>query len=99
MNISKILMASACACMLMFASCKTPQNVAYFQNPETIVEIASQQQLIKLKPGDKLSIVVKSKDPVVSDLFNLPQYTQRVGTASASSNSTGSQVQTYHPVS
>lgn len=98
MKILKVLMASACFCM-MITSCKTPENITYFQNPETVVELVSTQHAIKLQPGDKLSIVVKSKDPVVSDLFNMPIFTQRLGVASASTLATGASTQNYRPVS
>lgn len=69
--------------LLGVSSCKAPKDVTYFQNDETLIDIANQQP-IKVRPEDKLSIVVKSKDPGVSDLFNLPTYTQRVGVASMS---------------
>ncbi|MBD5288499.1 MAG: polysaccharide export protein [Bacteroides sp.] len=61
--------------------CKAPQDVAYFQDTDanTIIEIAAAKQ-ITVQPGDKLSIVVKSKDPAISDLFNLPVYSTRIGT-------------------
>lgn len=65
--------------------CKVPEKVAYFQdtNANTIVELAAARQ-ITVQPGDKLSIVVKSKDPAISDLFNLPVYTTRVGMGGSS---------------
>lgn len=94
MRISNILISVALGGMLFLSSCKTPQNVAYFQNPETVVDVLSQQP-IRLVPGDKLSIVVKSKDPMVSDLFNLPIYSQRVGTSGGTTNATGAQTQLY----
>ena len=61
--------------------CKAPQDVAYFQDTDanTIIELAAAKQ-ITVQPGDKLSIVVKSKDPAISDLFNLPVYSTRIGT-------------------
>lgn len=89
-------------CAILFAaaaigasSCKAPQNVAYFQDNESIVTIANQQP-IKVRPDDKISIVVKSKDPAVSDLFNLPVYSQRIGTGSVN-NSNGTQLREYRP--
>lgn len=62
---------------MAMASCSAPKDVAYFQNEETIInEIKSQP--IKVRPGDKLAIVVKSKDAGVSSLFNLPVYSTRL---------------------
>ncbi|MDE6682724.1 MAG: polysaccharide biosynthesis/export family protein [Muribaculaceae bacterium] len=65
---------------VLLPGCKVPEKVAYFQDTEanTIGERASAKQ-IPVPPGDRLSIVVKSKDPAISDLFNLPVYTTRVG--------------------
>lgn len=68
------------AVMMMLSGCRTPQDVAYFQDTtaESILELPAVKQ-ITIQPGDKLSIVVKSKDPAISDLFNLPVYTTRIG--------------------
>ena len=41
-----------------------------------------------MKPGDKLSIVVKSKDPALSALFNLPVYSSRIGQGGSTNGST-----------
>lgn len=98
MKVSKILAVSAGVCMLWMTSCKAPQEIAYFQNPETVIAIAQQDQF-KLQPGDKLNIIVKSKDPVVSDLFNLPNYSQRLGVSSSSSSASGATSQLYKGVS
>ncbi len=67
------------AAMVMTA-CGVPKDVAYFQDVDsaTILETAKSAP-IKVKPGDKLSIVVKSKDPQLSALFNLPVYSSRIG--------------------
>ena len=59
--------------LLMVSSCKTPSNISYFQdfynNPDPVVNL--QNKLITIKPTDKLYIGVKSKDPQISQLFNL----------------------------
>lgn len=97
MKINKILgLALVSVSMLAFTGCKAPQDVAYFQNAESIMNVANVQP-IKIKPEDKLQIIVKSKDPAVSDLFNMPVYSQRVGTGSLSSND-GVVSRTYRPV-
>lgn len=77
-NIKTSLLGIVLAVLL--TGCKVPEKVAYFQDTDanTIIELASAKQ-ITVQPGDKLSIVVKSKDPAISDLFNLPVYTTRVG--------------------
>ena len=64
--------------LAFLASC-TPKNVAYFQDltEEAIVLPSSGE--IKIKPNDKLSIVVKTMDPSLSALFNLAITTDRTG--------------------
>lgn len=72
-------------CAVLMSSCTTPKNVAYFQDLSDVEVVeTSAQQLIKVKPEDKLSIVVKSKDPALSELFNLNVYSTRVGQNAAS---------------
>lgn len=88
------LIAAAGLCS---TSCKTPQNVAYFQDATDVVSVVNSTP-IKVRPDDKLSIVVKSKDAAVSDLFNLGVYTTRVGTSTNTAPSgTGTQTIQYHP--
>lgn len=76
----KKIIAGLLLCIVM-TGCKVPQKVAYFQDTDTntIVDLAESKQ-ITVKPGDRISIVVKSKDPAISDLFNLPVYSSRIGT-------------------
>ena len=51
----------------------TPKNVAYLQNiDDTITTADALSTLIRVKPEDKISIVVHSKDDQLSKLFNLP---------------------------
>lgn len=81
MDIKKIAAGIAGVIMtIALTGCKTPKNVSYFQDTDsnTIIELVSPKQ-ITVQDGDKLSIVVKSKDPSISDLFNLPVYTSRIG--------------------
>ncbi|MDE6006718.1 MAG: polysaccharide biosynthesis/export family protein [Muribaculaceae bacterium] len=94
MKLSRILLVCAGTALLMLSSCKAPQNIAYFQNEEMIFPIAQQEQF-KLQPGDKLNIIVKAKDPMVSELFNLPTYSQRLGASSSTSSASGATSQVY----
>ena len=76
-------------------SCSTPKNVTYFQDiTETVVPVS--QTEIKVQPHDRLSIVVKSKDPALSSLFNLTVASNRLG-YEASTSGTGSSLRTYTP--
>lgn len=68
------------AITLILGSCSAPKNVAYFQDfDQTMVVEAQQRQTIKVKPDDKLQIIVSSKDPQLASLFNLPVVTTRLG--------------------
>lgn len=60
--------------------CSTPKNITYFQDLENTVYTQPAQPIpFKVEPGDKLSIIVKAKDKALSDLFNLPVITSRLG--------------------
>ena len=52
--------------------CSAPGNVAYFQNAEAIRGMALQdEQPLRLRPKDKINIVVSSADPMLVSQFNL----------------------------
>lgn len=76
----------------LFASCATTKKVTYFQDlnngdTKTITTLVNK---IKMMPGDKLSIVVNSKDPELVALFNLVVPTRQFGSEnSGSSNNSG----------
>lgn len=58
---------------LMLGGCVTPKKIAYMQDIDTtVIETQQNPQTMRLEPGDKLSIVVHSKDPSLAALFNLP---------------------------
>lgn len=66
----KLLITAAVAFAL--ASCAAPKNIIYFQDSaENNVNKIETSRPIRFKPGDKLSIIVGSRDPQVSALFNL----------------------------
>lgn len=60
------------AATLLLASCSTPKNITYFPDQTTGSIVKAKEFLdIKVKPEDKLSIVVSTQDPALSALFNL----------------------------
>lgn len=71
-------------------SCQPAKEVAYFQDipVETTIQLAEQQQ-IKLQPGDKITIVVSSKDPQLANLFTLTTTSRRAGSSSNTDSSNG----------
>ena len=89
MNFSKFVLSGALGIALLAAtSCGTPKNVAYFQdlnnNPDTVITL--QNRVITVKPTDKIYIGVKSKDPQISQLFNLTGGTSGSGAYNMSHN-------------
>ena len=72
---------------LLLCSCSAP-NVAYFKDLENgQTEKVAHDLAIRLQPEDKVSIIVKSKDPQLSELFNLPVISGRIGYAQISTTS------------
>lgn len=66
--------------LLVLSGCKTPKDIAYFQEADVAALYQAAADLpITIKPDDKLSIIVKCKDPEIANLFNLPVYSVRVG--------------------
>lgn len=87
-----------CAILLMLfmlSSCKTPM-VGYFTDltPDQTQAINNITD-IRIQPDDKLSIVVKSKDPLLSELFNLPVISNRIGYSQSSSSNNSLQMSVY----
>ena len=74
-----------------FGSCAAPQNIAYFQDVRDDTTLThAKLQPIRLKPADQISIVVSSRDPQVTSMFNLPLYSNRIGQATGSISDGGS---------
>lgn len=75
------------------SSCRTPKNVAYFQNAEAIRGMTLQnEQPFRLRPKDKINIVVSSTDPMLVNQFNLTSVSQNfkaLGTTLAPETSVG----------
>ena len=64
------------------ASCATPANISYFQDAVNDTTLTpAKAQPIRLKPMDQISVIVNSRDPQVTAMFNLPYYTTRIGEA------------------
>ena len=80
---------------MLFSSCAAP-NVSYFNDMQNGQTMDVQQMMdIRLRPDDKISIVVNSKDPLLADLFNLPIISHRVGYTQASSLNSSQQMSVY----
>ena len=78
---------TACALFLLIigtmflSSCGSSKQVVYFQDlkpGESEVKLP-EVQAITVQPEDKISIIVNSRDPQLTDLFNLPYVTRQLG--------------------
>ncbi len=67
----KVVLAVPVAAVALMTACSTPKDVTYLQDIQSNVLVATQQvKEIKLQPGDKLDIVVHSRDKDLADMFN-----------------------------
>jgi polysaccharide export outer membrane protein len=72
-NHQKISIIIALFAIMLFASCATPEEIAYFQDePLANYEELEVNTDIVYKTNDKLSIIVSSIDPITAKPFNLP---------------------------
>lgn len=79
------LFAMIILCAVSLGSCSTPKDIAYFQDAEAIRGMALQsEQLFRLRPQDKINIVVNSADPMLVQQFNLVSRTTNSLTLGAS---------------
>lgn len=91
--LKRCLLLAACAALL--SSCATPKEVVYFQDlQQTDGTLAAvQAKEIRVRPDDKISIIVNSRDPQLTDLFNLPYISRQLGQTLRSVTSTYGQSQ------
>ena len=80
----------------LIAACSAPKNITYFQDilAGESTDVMPESQ-IRLRPEDKISIVVNCNDPKITNLFNLPYTTQRLGATSESTSNYGQGVSGY----
>ncbi len=67
--------------ILLLSSCKSSEKVVYFQDlysGKNNITLAPAQD-ITLRPEDKITIIVNSRDPQLTDLFNLPYVSRQLG--------------------
>lgn len=71
-------------------SCATPKDISYFQDLHqgTTEFTITEPVEIRVRPKDKLFIIVNSQDPKLTNLFNLPIISQQIGLENASYSGT-----------
>jgi len=81
--------------VLLLAGCSAPRNIAYMQDIRSDERRDVAAVHVTARPGDKISIVVNSKNPELADMFNLPIMTHRIGQPMNSGNNYNQQVSSY----
>lgn len=79
------------ASLILLGACSTSKEITYFQDlrpGESELTLTTPVE-IKIQPKDKLSILVNSQDPRLTNLFNLPIFTQQIGQESNTGSSRG----------
>lgn len=95
MKFCKIL--SSFLMMIVVVSCSTPKGISYFQDlkPGVTELIITDSVEIKVRPKDKLSILVNAQDQKLTNLFNLPIVSQQIGQESRGSSGNARGVSGY----
>lgn len=95
MKFCKIL--SLTLLVLAAVSCSTPKEISYFQDLQPgVTELTITDSVeIKVRPKDKLSILVNAQDQKLTNMFNLPIVSQQIGQESTGSSGTSRGVSGY----
>lgn len=84
---------------LVMVGCSTPKKVAYMQDLENGTSVkAAYDNAIRLQPEDKISIIVNTKDAVLSNLFNLPVISHHIGQGENSALMSSNSYVSYYTV-
>ena len=87
------------ALLLLMSSCNVSKRITYFQDIQDhqVTSSTTEQPTpeIRLRPEDKISIIVNSKVPELTALFNLPYISRTVGSTNESVSSSGRGVSNY----
>ena len=81
--------------VLLLAGCSASRKIAYMQDVRSDVRREVATIPVTAQPGDKISIVVNSKNPELADMFNLPVMTHRIGQPMNSNYNYNQQVSSY----
>ena len=69
--------------LVVVASCKSPQ-ISYFQDSNDGLELLLKENgAIRLRPGDKVTVIVNTKDQEYNNMYNLPYAPARIGQSSS----------------
>lgn len=75
--------------IVLMTSCKAPQ-ISYFQDSADGVEfLLKEDGVVRMRPGDKVTVIVNTKDQEYNNMFNLPYTPVRIGQSSSYTTSQG----------
>ena len=89
-KLDKYLLVLTFLCFL--ASCSSSKRIAYFQDlkpGESELFTSLSPHYIKVLPGDKITILINSREPQLAELFNLAITAKAIGTTSNNSGILG----------
>ena len=89
-KLKSLIVVSAVAALAV--SCAAPTSISYFQDADVHgLSQPVQENHIRLRPEDKVAIIVNTSNDQLTNLFNLPYISQRLGGVSQSVSSNYSQ--------
>ncbi len=91
----KIICILLLGMVLLLAGCSASHKIAYMQDVHSDVRREVATIPVSAQPGDKISIVINSKNPELADMFNLPIMAHRVGQSMNSNYNYNQQVSSY----
>lgn len=95
-NLLYVLLLSVAGISLL-DSCSASKEVVYFQDlkPGESEITLPKLQAVTVRPEDKISIIVNSRDPQLTNLFNLPYISKQLGNTSLSASGSNQGVSGY----
>lgn len=95
MRFNKLTALLSIIVIMVISSCSTPKDVAYFQEMAIQTPSHIDVKSLVIKPYDKLSIIVNSRDPMVANMFNLPYTNRTLGQTVSQGSGTAQGVSVY----
>lgn len=75
--------------VVLMTSCKAPQ-ISYFQDSNNGAEyLLKDDGVVRMRPGDKVTVIVNTKDQEYNNLYNLPYTPSRIGQYTSYATSQG----------
>lgn len=83
--------------LLALSSCSTPKDLVYFQDIQGQSSYKAPVQTIKIKPDDKIAILVNSRDRQLTDQFSIAYSPRYIGSTTNTGSNQGLPTYTVDP--